>query len=217
MAEARKCPECGSELPPEAPQGLCPQCLLKAGLSSESDMVRDDRAFSTDDTAYSPPPAAVEADSDTMPVGQPGVDPERSIPAGDQPPGTRIRYFGDYELLEEIGRGGMGVVFRARQVTLNRMVALKMILSGQLASEEDVQRFRTEAEAAANLQHANIVSIHEIGEHEGQHYFSMDYVEGQSLAEMVRQRPLPAKRAAEYVKTIAEAIQYAHAHHHLRN
>jgi len=128
--------------------------------------------------------------------------PEQSIAAG--------TVFGDYELLEEIGRGGMGVVFRARQVTLNRTVALKMILFGPLAAEEDVKRFHTEAEAAANLQHGNIVTIHEVGQHEGQHYFSMDYVEGRSLAEVVRENPLPARTAAEYVRTIAEAIHYAH-------
>ncbi|MBI3468389.1 MAG: serine/threonine protein kinase, partial [Planctomycetes bacterium] len=117
---------------------------------------------------------------------------------------------GDYELLQEIARGGMGVVYKARQVSLNRIVAVKMILAGQLASEADVKRFRTEAEAAAQLQHPNIVSIHEVGEHAGQHYFSMDYVEGTSLAALVRQNPLPAKLAAHYVQVIAEAMHYAH-------
>jgi serine/threonine protein kinase len=121
-----------------------------------------------------------------------------------------VRYFGDYELLEEIARGGMGVVYKARQVSLNRIVAVKMILAGALASEEDVKRFRAEAEAAANLQHPNIVAIHEVGEHEGQHYFSMDYIDGRSLAGLVREHPLPARQAAEYVQTIAEAVQYAH-------
>jgi serine/threonine protein kinase len=127
-------------------------------------------------------------------------------------PGDRVRYFGDYELLEEIARGGMGVVFRARQVSLDRVVALKMILAGQLASAADVQRFHTEAKAAANLKHPGIVAIHEIGEHEGQHFFSMDYVAGKSLAALIRENPLPAARAARYVQQVAEAIQHAHQH-----
>jgi WD40 repeat protein len=143
---------------------------------------------------------AEEADSSAEPAG-----PNR-------PPviGNRVRYFGDYELLEEIGRGGMGVVFKARQVSLNRVVAVKMLLSGELASPDFEQRFRLEAEAAASLNHPNIVAIHEVGVHEGQHYFSMDYVEGQTLEERARDNPLPPELAAEYLKTIAQAIHFAH-------
>jgi WD40 repeat protein/tRNA A-37 threonylcarbamoyl transferase component Bud32 len=125
--------------------------------------------------------------------------------------GSRVRYFGDYELLSEIARGGMGVVYKARQVNLNRVVALKMILSGNFASNEEVQRFRTEAEAAANLDHPGIVPIYEIGLHEGQHFFSMGYVDGCSLADRVRNGPLPPKEAAELTKKIAEAIAFAHS------
>jgi WD40 repeat protein/tRNA A-37 threonylcarbamoyl transferase component Bud32 len=118
--------------------------------------------------------------------------------------------FGDYELLEEIARGGMGVVYKARQVSLNRIVALKMILSGQFASTREVLRFRAEAEAAAHLRHPNIVAIFQTGECEGRHYFSMAYVPGRNLAEIVRDGPLPGERAAGYVQTLAEAIHYAH-------
>jgi tRNA A-37 threonylcarbamoyl transferase component Bud32/outer membrane protein assembly factor BamB len=132
------------------------------------------------------------------------------VPVAGLAVGTKIRYFGDYELLEELARGGMGVVYKSRQVSLNRIVALKMILAGQLASAADVQRFRREAQTAANLQHPHIVAIHEVGEHEGQHYFSMDYVAGKSLAQMVQEAPLPPAAAARYVQIIAEAIHYAH-------
>lgn len=135
------------------------------------------------------------------------------VPSGGEGSGTAedaIRYFGDYELIHEIARGGMGVVYAARQVSLNRIVAVKMILSGALASEKDVQRFRAEAEAAANLRHPNIVTIHEIGQHKGQHYFSMEYIDGQNLAEVGRGQPMSARGAAECVKTLAEAVDYAH-------
>jgi len=122
----------------------------------------------------------------------------------------KVRYFGDYELLEEIAAGGMGIVYRARQVSLNRFVAVKMILRGTLATDEDVKRFRSEAEAAASLQHPGIVAIHEVGLHEGQHYFSMDYVDGVSLAELLREEPLAARKAAEYVREATDAVHYAH-------
>jgi outer membrane protein assembly factor BamB/tRNA A-37 threonylcarbamoyl transferase component Bud32 len=136
--------------------------------------------------------------------------PPDEVPAAGPLAGTMIRYFGDYELLEEIARGGMGVVYKARQVSLNRIVALKMILAGQLASAADVQRFRHEAQMAAHLQHPHIVAIHEVGEHDGQHYFSMDYVVGKSLAQMVQEAPLPPAAAARYVRIIAETIHFAH-------
>src|SRR5262245_144035 len=122
----------------------------------------------------------------------------------------KVRYFGDYELLEEIAAGGMGIVYKARQVSLNRIVAVKMILKGTLASDEDVKRFRAEAEAAANLHHPAIVTIYEVGLHEGQHYFSMEFVDGQSLAQLPREQPLSARQAAEYIRDAAEVVHYAH-------
>ena len=105
----------------------------------------------------------------------------------------------------------MGVVFRARQISLDRIVAVKMILSGQLASDLDVQRFRTEAEAAASLHHTGIVAVHEVGQHDGRHYFSMEYVEGQDLADLVKERgPLPVDEAIDYMTQAARGLQYAH-------
>jgi serine/threonine-protein kinase len=125
---------------------------------------------------------------------------------------TSSRTFGDYELLEELGRGGMGVVYRARQRSLNRPVALKMILRGELATPEDLARFRTEAQAAANLEHPNIVPVYDAGEHDGQAYFSMRFVEGQTLAELLARGPLRPRDAARYLAAIARAVHHAHEH-----
>ncbi len=199
MAENRRCPQCEAELPPDAPDGVCPRCMLGLALESQSASLESTSPLGSGDV------------SPRGPLGR-RVEPPTLAP-GEGPAGSplgTVRYFGDYELLEEIARGGMGVVFKARQVSLDRIVALKMILAGQLADQAEVQRFYTEARTAANLQHPNIVAIHEVGQHEGQHYFSMDFVEGRSLAEMVRDNPLPPSQAARYVRIIAEAIHYAH-------
>jgi WD40 repeat protein len=120
------------------------------------------------------------------------------------------RSFGDYDLLEEVARGGMGVIYKAKQRSLGRVVAVKVLLSGEFASPEYVRRFQAEAEVAARLQHPNIVAIHEVGRQDGVRYFSMDYVEGPNLAQLLGVRPLSPERAAGYLKTIAEAIHYAH-------
>jgi WD40 repeat protein/tRNA A-37 threonylcarbamoyl transferase component Bud32 len=121
-----------------------------------------------------------------------------------------LQRFGDYELLQEIARGGMGVVYKARQLTLHRIVALKMILAGQLASKMEVERFYSEARAAGELQHPNIVAIHEVGQHNGQHFFSMDYVDGPSLADKVVNGTWPPREAARLMRQIAKAVHYAH-------
>ena len=190
MAPTNVCPKCGAGLATDAPAGICPKCLFGAGLG-ESLSEAESAAH------YAP----------TLPLdGQ-----ESSSSDSASLSGTKVRYFGDYELLEEIARGGMGVVYKARQTGLKRIVALKMILSGQLAGEEEVKRFYAEAEAAAKLDHPNIVSIFEVGQHEGLHFFSMSFVEGESLAHKVAGGPVAPPEAAELVKKIAVAIAYAHA------
>ncbi len=119
---------------------------------------------------------------------------------------------GDYELLEEVGRGGMGVVFRARQISLDREVAVKMILRGRLASDEDLRRFLAEASATARLEHPNIVPIYDVGDFDGRPFFSMKYIEGETLAQRLRSGPLPQREAAGWVATLARAIAFAHRH-----
>lgn len=184
MDPPRHCAQCGAVLSAYALEGVCGNCLLKPGLETMLE-----------------------------PLGKPAD--ETHFPAlGDRSnrsSGTeKLSRFGDYELLEEIARGGMGIVYRARQVSLDRIVAVKMLLAGPLAGKDFVQRFRTEAAAAASLRHVNIVAIHEVGFAEGQHFFAMDYVEGLTLAQLAAKGPVPARKAATYLKAIAEAIHFAH-------
>ncbi len=138
--------------------------------------------------------------------------PELSVhEEGQKQPLVGLRFFGDYELLEEIGRGGMGIVFRAQQLGLNRVVALKVLSGGAAAGREFVHRFHTEAAAAARLNHPHIVAIYEFGEHEGAHFLAMRFMEGGTIQSLGPGRFTPAE-AARLVATIAEALEYAHRH-----
>ncbi|MBC8113732.1 MAG: serine/threonine protein kinase [Candidatus Saccharimonas sp.] len=119
--------------------------------------------------------------------------------------------FGKYDLLGEVGRGGMGVVYKARQRDLNRIVALKMILASEWASAEEIRRFQAEARAAARLRHRNIVAIHEIGEQFGRHFFAMDFVEGESLSAIVARGALAPEQAARWMVSIAQAVEHLHS------
>jgi serine/threonine protein kinase/tetratricopeptide (TPR) repeat protein len=125
---------------------------------------------------------------------------------------TMLADFGDYQLLEEVGRGGQGVVFRAYQKSLNRTVALKVIGLGPWATEAHLKRFRREAEAAASLNHPFVVPIHEVGERDGFCYFSMDFVEGGQLDEVVKQEPMAIRQASELIVKVARTVHYAHEH-----
>jgi ABC-type amino acid transport substrate-binding protein/tRNA A-37 threonylcarbamoyl transferase component Bud32 len=117
-----------------------------------------------------------------------------------------------YEILEELGRGGMAVVYKARQLSLKRVVALKMVLAGARASPQELDRFRREAEAAAQLQHPNIVQIYEVGDQDGFPYFSLEFVDGGSLAQRLQGAAQPARWAAQLVETLARAVEVAHRH-----
>jgi serine/threonine protein kinase/tetratricopeptide (TPR) repeat protein len=149
-------------------------------------------------------------ENEPLPINEDEIDGEflggDFEPAGAQPsvPGYRI--------LRELGRGGMGVVYEAHQISLKRAVALKMILAGAYASRNELARFRTEAEAVARLQHPNIVQIHEIGEHQGLPYFSLELIEGESLEKKIAGRPQPPREAAQLVEILAHAVHHAHQH-----
>src|SRR5436309_3174251 len=140
------------------------------------------------------------ADEPVAGIGDPG------------PPAGVLMDFGDYELLEEIGRGGQGVVYRARQKSLNRTVALKVIGLGQWATQAHLKRFRREAESAANLDHPCIVPIYEVGEREGSCYFSMKFIDGGQLDEVAKRTPISTRNAAELIAKLARTVHYAHEH-----
>src|SRR5436190_21806063 len=184
---SRVCGKCGAELLSDGPQEFCSACLLETGLFTNEPLgpTRSDSAGENVKT--------------------------RNTRAAHQH--TKVTDFGDYELLEKMGGGGQGLVYRARQKSLNRTVALKIIGLGQLATKTHLKRFHVEAEAAASLDHPCIVPIFEIGERDGSCYFSMKFIEGGQLDEVVRREPMSVRRAAELIAKVARTVHYAHEHH----
>src|SRR5437879_6328681 len=191
----RVCRKCGAEIFADTPEGLCTACLFETGL----DLLARPSVAAGDDCAL------IENVESSDANAAPHV---RKAP---RPPKT-LANFGDYELLEEIGRGGQGVVYRARQKSLNRTVALKVIGLGHWATQAHIKRFRLEAEAAASLEHPGIVPIHEVGERDGSCYFSMKFVEGGQLDEVVKREPMPIRPAVELIVKLARTVHYAHEH-----
>src|SRR6184192_1682695 len=190
------CRKCGAKIFSDAPRGLCTACVLETALGIFPDAVAADQENEAanrrmGESARSPSPRFADS-------------PFQSVPM--------LGELGDYELLEEIGRGAQGVVFRARQKSLNRTVALKVISLGQWASKAHLKRFRREAEAAASLDHPCIVPIYEVGERDGSCYFSMKFVEGGQLDEVVRRKLMSIRQAGELIAKIARTVHYAHEH-----
>jgi WD40 repeat protein/predicted Ser/Thr protein kinase len=174
---------------------MCPRC----GAAVESASADDSQASFLTTVAVSVNPSVAPTLSLAPSNGSPPAPPPSEAVA---PPG--------YEVLDELGRGGMGVVYKARQLGLGRLVALKMILHGGHAGEEERQRFRAEAEAIARLQHPNVVQIYEVGEHTDLPFFSLEFCPGGSLADRLTGTPLPASQAAELIEALAGAVQAAH-------
>src|SRR5713101_5128642 len=191
----RVCRKCGAKIFADTPEGLCTACLFETGLG----LLAHPSVAAGDDCASVENFQSSDADAPAYVKKAPR-------------PTKTLAEFGDYELLEVIGRGGQGVVYRARQKSLNRIVALKVIGLGHWATEGHLKRFRREAEAAASLDHSGIVPIHGVGERDGSCYFSMKLVEGGQLDEVVKREPIPIRRAVELIAKVARTVHYAHGH-----
>jgi serine/threonine protein kinase/TolB-like protein len=205
ISAPRLCPKCGSEIPADAPEGGCPSCLLKNGLGLLPDAQVAARDASTIiSTKVDECGSAENVEVNTTAASNENAKPSRAA--------DTLGELGDYKLLEVIGRGGQGVVYRAHQKSLNRTVALKMINVGSWATEAHLKRFRREAEAAASLEHPGIVPIYEVGERDGSCYFSMRFVERGQLDQVIKREPMSIRQAAELISKVARTVHYAHEH-----
>src|ERR1039457_2263892 len=170
-----RCPQCGEQLPPDAPDGLCPKCVMVMNLKTET-------AFSGD-----------------TPAAQPPLPPEQIAP-----------HFPQLEILECLGRGGMGVVYKARQKTLNRFVALKLLAPERVRDTQFAERFTREAQALAALNHPNIVTIYDFGQAGGFYFLLMEFVDGLKLRQLLRTRKFTPEEALAVVPPLCDALQFAH-------
>jgi len=201
-----QCSRCKAEISPDS--GLeagdsCPKCgspvvRVREAVEPDPDRARRVRAAraAAKEAADKPAPASSGRPSDSR-IGKSGLAHE-------------VESFGPYEIVEEVARGGMGVVYKAREKNLKRLVAIKVLLAGEGASDEEIRRFRREAEAASRLQHSNIVPIHTIGEVGGRHYFVMDFIEGKTVSDMIDDGELTPRMSLEIVEQVAQALDYAH-------
>jgi serine/threonine protein kinase len=183
MEAKKQCPKCGAALSPEAVEGLCPACLLSMNLATQTD-----------------------------PGGDPGTPSAGHTEKATPSPETLAKHFPQYEILECLGRGGMGVVYKARQKSLDRLVALKILAPEREKDPQFAERFAREAKTLAQLNHPNIVTVHDFGEAGGMFYLVMEYVDGLNLRQLFGARRLSPKEALAIVPAICEALQFAHDH-----
>jgi tRNA A-37 threonylcarbamoyl transferase component Bud32 len=231
IADSNRCASCGALQPANAPEGLCPRCLPRQAMTALTPSPADvDATTSPAATcssyshetapadseiteAHTAEPLTEAASSRTHGTGEWTPEPTENADGNpatrDVPRGTAVRFFGDYEIQKELGRGGMGVVYKARQITLNRPVALKMIKAGVLANDAELRRFQNEAEAVALLDHSGIVPVYEVGEYDGQKYFSMKLIDGSNLAEQLASFQDNPRASVTLMIETAEAVQHA--------
>lgn len=212
-----KCPRCGAAMvadtsPQHDEASDCGEAIRNSGIARP-----DEKTLVVDRKSSAPRP--IDPNAHTLPTGGEGpssTEGEESAealclqPVGAGPGGIRKSIFGKYEVISEIARGGMGIVYRVRDPNLQRVVALKVMLAGECADEDTLKRFLREARSAGRLRHQNIVTVHEVGTEEGQYYFTMDYVEGEPFGRYMRRKNVSRQEFVTHIRTMALALQCAH-------